>query len=213
MRVLCGCEESGVLREAFRARGFEAYSNDHQPPGDGKFKHHLQMDVFQALEYHEWDLIVMFPPCDFLTVAGNRWYGFGQERFHMRLNSVNWTMALWDRACELCDHVAMENPVGILPMDASQYVHPYEHGHEETKTTGLWLHGLPCLAPTEVLAVPTDAEEKKAWEKVWRMSPSPERKKLRSKTYQGIADAMAEQWGDYIKAPTGGHNSHQLRIC
>jgi hypothetical protein len=171
------------------------------------------MDCFEAIERWEWDLIIMHPPCDHLTVAGNRWYGNGTDGFEQRLDSVGWTLALWDLACGKASHVCMENPVGILPIAATQFIHPYEFGHREVKATGLWLHGLPPLRPTNVLTVPPPgSEEKKEWEKVWRMGPSPERKKLRSRTYQGIADAMASQWGSYILAPQDGHNSNQMSL-
>jgi len=212
MKVLVACEESGVVRNAFRERGFEAYSNDLMPARDGKWKQHLQMDCNQALLMHDWDLIIMHPPCDFLTNAGNRWYGRGAPRFQMRLSSVEWTLKFWQDACLACPHVAMENPKGVLPISATQYIQPYEFGHAETKETGLWLHGLPELRPTNVIPLPKCPEAMKAWEVCWRMPESKNRKQMRSETKLGIAKAMAEQWGDYIMQPTGGHAACQLMI-
>lgn len=212
MNVLIGCEESGTVREAFRREGFDAWSNDTEDCSDNS-KYHLRMDIFEAIERWEWDLIIMHPPCDHLTVAGNRWYGYGQEGFHQRLDAVQWTLDLWELACSKAEHVCMENPVGILPIEPAQYIQPFEFGHKETKNTGLWLHNLPKLRPTSVLEIPAPGtEERKEWEKVWRMGPSKDRKRLRSKTYEGIANAMADQWGYYIRNPEAGHNSNQMRL-
>lgn len=211
VRVLVACEESGAVRQAFRDKGFDAWSNDIDHCSDGS-PYHIQGDCLEVMG-DGWDLIVMHPPCDFLTVAGNRWYGFGTSGFETRLEYVNWTLKAWDIACHSSDHVAMENPVGILPMKPTQYVQPYEYGHPEQKKTGLWLHNLPPLVPTDILDLPEKGTpEHLEWQKVWRMAPSSERKRLRSKTYSGIAKAMADQWGEFILKPEPGHKSHQLRI-
>ena len=103
-----------------------------------------------------------------------------------RIDSIAWTMALWAEAKKHASMVAMENPVGVLPMKASQYIQPWQFGHGETKKTGLWLHNLPDLMPTNIV------DERV--QRIWKMPPSPDRWKIRSETYQGIADAMSSQW-------------------
>ena len=133
-----------------------------------------------------WDLIVMHPDCTALAVSGNRWYGRGMIHHQKRLDAVEWTMKLWELATSECPRVAMENPVGVIPMRATQYIQPWQFGHGETKKTGLWLHGLPNLVPTEIV----DGRENR----IWNMAPSDTRKADRSRTYAGIAQAMAQQW-------------------
>lgn len=194
MRVLIGCESSGTVREAFRALGHEAWSCDLLPADDGS-PFHIQGDMSDLLVPDRWDLIIMHPPCTALCVSGNRWYGKGKPKHAERLRAVEWTMALWEQAVRVCPRVCMENPVGVLPMKATQWVQPWEFGHPESKRTGLWLHGLAPLTPTDVLELPAAG--------VWhnqtpsgqnKLGPSPDRWKVRSKTYQGIANAMAAQW-------------------
>ena len=185
MNVLVACECSGKVREAFRSRGHNSWSNDLQPADDGS-EYHYHGDCFEAIKAQKWDLIIMHPPCTCLAVSGNRWYGKGMPRHQDRLDSIQWTMRLWDTAVMQCERVAMENPVGVIPMQATQYIQPWEFGHGETKKTGLWLHGLPALKPTNIV----DGRE----QRIWKMGPSADRAKVRSETYQGIADAMAEQW-------------------
>ena len=185
MNVLIACEFSGVVRDAFASRGHDAWSNDLEPterPG-----RHLQMDCNAAIASDDWDLIVMHPPCTALAVSGNRWYGRGMPRHAERLAAIEWTVALWQTALDACGRVCMENPVGVLPMPATQYIQPWQFGHGETKRTGLWLHGLPRLVPTQIVdgRIP----------RVHRMAPSASRGKDRSRTYAGIAQAMATQWG------------------
>lgn len=191
LRVLVGCEESGVVRDSFIAHGHNAWSNDLLPPRNGGA--HLQTCVMDAIKnYGPWDIIILHPDCTALSVSGNRWYGRGTEGYQKRLDAISWTMGLWELAkTHARIGVCLENPVGVLFHHLSgvlQYVQPYDFGHGETKKTGLMLHGLPKLLPTN--KVPGRAN------RVWRMPPSKNRKRDRSETYQGIAKAMAEQWGD-----------------
>lgn len=191
MRVLIACERSGRVRRAFRGRGFDAWSNDIEPADDGS-PHHIQGDCVATIIGQRWDLIIMHPDCTKLAVSGNRWYGKGMPRHQERLDAIDYTEALWDTACENARHVALENPVGVLPRGFTQYIHPWQYGHGETKKTGLRLHNLPELAPTDIVAGREN--------RIWKMAPSETRKADRSITYLGWADAMAEQWGNYLLA-------------
>ena len=186
MRVLIGCESSGTVREAFRALGHDAWSCDLLPADDGS-PFHVQGDMADLLVADRWDLIIMHPPCTALCVSGNRWYGSGKPKHDERLQAITWTVALWERAIAVCPRVCMENPVGVLPMKAAQWVQPWQFGHGETKRTGFWLHGLRPLTPTDVV----DGRE----QRIWKLGPSADRWKVRSKTFDGIAQAMAAQWG------------------
>ena len=184
MKVLIACEFSGTVRDAF-ARNHDAWSNDlleTESPGN-----HIVGDVFEAIAGNCWDLIIMHPPCTSLCVSGNRWYGQKMPKHKERLRAIEWTCRLWHYATNVCNQVCMENPVGVLPIKPTQYVQPWQFGHGETKKTGLWLHGLGNLKPTQVVAGRQNV--------VHKMPPSKDRWKKRSLTYQGIAEAMAEQWG------------------
>jgi hypothetical protein len=186
MRVLITCEYSAIVRDAFIAKGHDAMSCDLLPtdaPGP-----HIEGDCIPVIKEWEWDLIIMHPPCTALAVSGNRWYGKDMAKHSERLNSIKWTMALWDLAISNCSLVCMENPVGVLPIKPSQYIQPWQYGHGETKKTGLWLYGLPKLKPTEVV----EGRE----QRIWKLPPSADRWKIRSTTFTGIAQAMADQWGD-----------------
>ena len=184
MRVLVGCEESGVVRRAFNGRGHYAVSCDLVNSRDNSDRH-LQMDVLKAIKCYSWDLIILHPPCTHIAVSGNRWYAGTQ----LRESAIEWTVALWERAKRNAQRVCLENPVGLkIPGIAPQWVQPWQFGHPETKKTGLWLHNLPPLEPTDTVE-PTKA-------RIWRMPPGPNRARDRSTTFLGIADAMAAQWGD-----------------
>jgi len=191
MSVLVGCEESQVVMKSFRKLGHSAKSCDLQDCSGDMPEHHLKMDIFEALKLKRWDMIILHPPCTKLSVSGNRWYAEGKEKYHERLEAVSWTKKLWSEATRICDRVAMENPVGVLNryclLPRPVYIQPWMFGHGETKKTGLWLHGLKPLVPTKIV----DGRD----QNIWRMPPSPERGKLRSKTYHGVAEAMANQWG------------------
>jgi site-specific DNA-cytosine methylase len=192
MRVLVACESSGAVRRAFQARGHSAYSVDLLPADDGETFYHVQGDAFDVIKagasiYGQWDLIIAHPPCTSLAVSGNRWHAGTQGR----IDSAIFVLRMADLMNQCADAWAIENPVGALSTlwrKPDQYIQPWQFGHGETKKTGFWLHNLAPLRPTDVV----EGRE----QRVWKMGPSANRWKERSKTYQGIADAMAEQWGD-----------------
>jgi len=188
MKVLIGCEESQVVCKAFREAGHEAYSCDLQPTR-GNSEWHFQQDIMEVIPMFEWDLIILHPDCTAMAVSGNRWYGIGMPMNHKRLQAVDWTLGLWELAKKHSKRVALENPVSVVfkYLPNVHYVQPYEHGHGETKKTGFALHNLTPLEPTDLV----DGRE----QRVWKMAPSPTRKRDRSKTFEGIARAMVAQWG------------------
>ena len=188
MKVLIGCEESQIVTKAFRDRGHEAYSCD-LAETRGNPEWHFQEDVISIVYMGLWDLIILHPPCTALAVSGNRWYGQGMPKHQDRLDAIRWTIELFDTAVSCCDRVCLENPVGVIwkYLGQPQYVHPWQFGHGEQKKTGLLLYGLPELKPTNIV----EGRE----QRVWKMPPSETRARDRSVTYQGIADAMADQWG------------------
>lgn len=185
MRVLVACEYSGKVREAFRKLGHDAWSCDLLPADDGS-EFHIQGDCVPVI-MQDWDLIIMHPPCTALCVSGNRWYGRGMPKHQERIDSIEWTTGLFELAKQRAKSVAMENPVGVLPMRPTQYIQPWQFGHGETKKTWLWLHNLKPLQPTDIV----EGRENR----IHKMPQSADRWKIRSETYQGIADAMAAQWG------------------
>ena len=193
MRVLVACEYSGVVREAFRKLGHDAWSCDLLPCDDGSV-YHYQGDCWPIIE-QGWDLIIMHPPCTALCVSGNAHYGTGKPKHRQRLEAIDYTLEMFELAKSVARFVCMENPVGVLPIKANQYVQPYEYGHPESKKTGLWLHNLPRLKPTDEIAKPVCgywANQTPSGQN--KLGPSEDRWKIRSKTYPGIADAMAQQW-------------------
>ena len=197
MRVLIACEFSGVVREAFIKRGHNAWSCDLLPsdiPGP-----HLQMDILELLEKDpDWDLMIAFPPCTHLAVSGARY--FKDKQFEQQ-EALDFVVALLDAPIPC---IALENPVGIISTRVrkpDQIIQPYDFGHDASKRTCLWLKNLPKLAPTSVIEPTVLANGKRIWGNQTpsgqnKLGPSPDRWKLRSITYQGIADAMAEQWGN-----------------
>lgn len=183
MRILVACEFSGIVRDAFAARGHDAWSCDLLPserPGQ-----HIQGDVLGVLD-NNWDLMIAHPPCTHLAVSGARW--FKQKiRDGRQGEAVEFFMALVNAPC---NRVAVENPIGIMSRVyrfPDQIIQPWQFGHGETKATCLWLRNLPPLKPTNIV----DGRRPR----VHHESPGPNRWKNRSRTYQGISDAMAEQWG------------------
>ena len=188
MRVLIACERSGVVRRAFRALGHDAWSCDLAPADDGS-PYHLQGDVLPWL-LASWDLMIAHPPCTHLAVSGARWFKYKQLEQQQSLNFVSWLMDA------PIPKIAIENPVSIISTrirKPDQIIQPWQFGHGETKATCLWLKGLAPLRPTCVVA----GREAR----VHRMPPSPDRARLRSETYAGIAAAMADQWGGTVTVP------------
>lgn len=193
MRVLVACECSGVVRRAFRARGHDAWSCDLLPPEDGQW--HIQGDVRRVLD-QPWDLMIAHPPCDYLAVSGLHWNKRRPGRAEKTEEALRFVELLLNAPI---DRIALENPVGCISTrirKPDQIIQPYEFGHPESKKTCLWLKGLPKLVPTHILPLP----EKGYWDNQTpsgqnKLGPSPTRKQDRSRTYEGIAEAMAEQWG------------------
>jgi len=190
MNVLVGFEESQVIAIAFRGKGHNAYSNDLQECSGGHSEYHLKMDFFEALKLMKWDLIILHPPCTYTAICGNRWYWNSQ----LRVEGINLCKDAWIESCKVCDYVVLEQPKTIMQRyigKKSQVIHPWQFGHGETKETWLWIKGLPLLRPTNIV----DGRD----HKIWKMPPSPERQKLRSKTYPGIAEAIANQYSRILK--------------
>lgn len=205
LRVLVGCEFSDSVASQFRALGHFAYSCDLLPSeGEHGNRYHLQGDIGDALESgFPWDIIILHPPCTALAVSGNAHYGFGMAKYSERVQAKHWAHALWRLAVRQCNHVALENPVGVLNtqsnyMPKPSYIQPYQFGHTESKKTGLWLHNLPKLLDTDNVYDAMMLLPKKERMRIHYMSPSAERGKLRSMTYPGIAQAMAVQWSDHV---------------
>jgi site-specific DNA-cytosine methylase len=184
MKVLVACEFSGRVRDAFTALGHDAMSCDlldTESPGK-----HFKGDVLETLNQH-WDLVIAFPPCTDLCVSGARWFEKKRQDGSQQ-RSIDFFMQFVH--CN-AKRVAIENPVGIMSTKyrkPDQVLQPWMFGHGETKATCLWLRNLPPLVPTDIVG----GRE----QKVWKMGPSPERAKMRSLTYTGIAAAMASQWSN-----------------
>lgn len=181
MRVLVACEFSGIVREAFKKRGHDAWSCDLLPtdiPGQ-----HVQGDVLEQLDKN-WDLMIAFPPCTYLAVSGARWF---KSRMREQEDALDFVRLLMNAPIP---KIAWENPIGIISTKIrkpDQIIQPWQFGHGETKATCVWRIRLPKLIPTNIV------EGREA--RIHKMAPSKDRGKLRSITYQGIADAMAGQWG------------------
>lgn len=184
VRVLIACEFSGKVRDAFRRKGHEAYSCD-LLPSEGEFKQfHFKEDVLDIINDYQFDLMIAHPPCTHLAVSGARWFRDKQAEQIKALQFVNMLMNSW------IEKICIENPISIISSKIrkpDQIIQPWQFGHGETKATCLWLKNLPKLVSTNIV----DGREGKCW----KMPPSPDRAKLRSITYTGIANAMAEQWG------------------
>ena len=193
MKVLVACEYSGIVREAFALKGHDAWSCDLLPTDQPSNKH-IQGDVLEIIN-DNWDLIIAHPPCTHLSVSGAaRWaekVADGRQQA-----AIKFVEDIWNANCPF---LAIENPVGALSTrsklgKASQYIQPYEFGHAEQKKTGLWLKGLPKLIPTDVIDVSNLPDNQR--QRLHYLPPSKDRWKIRSTTFQGIADAMADQWGN-----------------
>ena len=216
MRVLCGCESSQSLCRAFRERGHEAYSCDVAPPygADPRKAWHIQADIEEVLARDErWGLVVLFPPCTFLSCVGNRWMtsrkSHGTLKFPnrgaKRDAAVAFVKRVWAAACKVSDHVCLENPRGVLSTrwrPPTQYVSPHLFGSTMKKTTGLWLHGLPMLSatrPTVPATIQTaDGRRVNRWHYDTRTRSSAEATRLRSRLDAHLAAAMADQWCKYL---------------
>lgn len=184
MKVLIACEYSGVVRRAFRARGHEAISCDLLLSEDNSEYHH-QSDIKDLLTQDKnWDLMIAHPPCTHLAVSGARWFKDKKKEQKEALEFIKFLLDL------PIDKIALENPISIISSKIrkpNQIIQPWMFGHGETKATCLWLKNLPKLVPTNVV----EGRE----QRVWKMAPGSNRWKERSRTFEGIGEAMAEQWG------------------
>ncbi len=194
MKVLVACEYSGRVREAFRRLGHEAWSCDLLPSEDNS-PWHRQVDALE-FAYHganEWDLMIAHPPCTHLAVSGSRWF---KDKVQEQIDALNFVRFLMAAPIQ---RIAIENPISVISSKIrkpDQIIQPWQYwageaGMGETKATCLWTKGLPKL-------VPTTPEETGRLDKIHKMPPGPNRWKERSRTYQGIANAMAAQWSQYI---------------
>lgn len=202
LKIIIGCEESQEICKAFRALGYEAYSCDLQPCSGDHPEWHFQEDIFEVIKRIKFDLAIFHPPCTYLTISANKWYKdqparksgvlVGAERQEAREEAVEFFMKLMNADIP---HIAVENPVGVMSTrfrKPDQTIQPWMFGHGETKATCLWLKNLPKLKPTNIV----NGREQRLHE----LPPSADRAKLRSKTYSGIAEAMALQWSEYLQS-------------
>lgn len=183
MKVLVACEFSGVVRDAFLREGHDAWSYDLEPTESLQY-YHIQGDALHAAKSERWDMMIAFPPCTHLCVSGARWFKDKQKE---QLEAIQFVKALMDVPIK---RIAIENPIGVLSTKIrkpDQIIQPWMFGHGETKATCLWLKNLPKLESTNI--VPGREQ------RIFKMAPSPTRGKDRSRTYLGIGEAMAKQWG------------------
>jgi site-specific DNA-cytosine methylase len=226
MKVLVACEESQAVTIELRKLGHEAYSNDLIECSGGHPEWHIQGDTLNLIDEHakykrmdlqsggclfnvKWDMIIAFPPCTYLTVTGNRWFNIEKygEKAIQRHKDREWAVNFFKLISQAnCQKIAIENPVGVMSTilrKPEQIINPFQFGDAFEKKTCLWLKGLPKLKYTNLVEPPerTRFESGKtmpAWyAEAWRL-PKEERAKLRSKTFPGIAKAMAEQWGSTL---------------
>lgn len=185
MNILIACEESGIVRDEMRKLGHNAYSCDLKD-GKGQYnKYHIQDDVLKVITY-KWDLMIAHPPCTYIANSGVRWLQDNRDRWEKMLQAEKFFKTLLNAPIH---KIAIENPIPHKHADLPRYtqiIHPWEHGHGETKATCLWLKNLPKLQPTHQVSGRTP--------RIHHIPPGPFRQELRSKTYPGIAKAMAEQW-------------------
>lgn len=209
MKILVACEESQAVTIELRKLGHEAYSNDILPCSGDHPEWHLKCDALELLKM-DWDMVIAFPPCTYLTVTGNRWFSPKYEdkalkRFENRKKAANFFIEIYYCGCE---KVAIENPVGVMSTlfrKPDQIIQPYFFGDPYEKKTCLWLKGLKKIEPTKII----DPGERvfyksgksmpKWYADLWKL-PEKERATIRSKTFPGIAKAMAEQWAGDINA-------------
>ena len=194
-KILIACEESQTVCKAFRELGFEAYSNDIQDCSGGKPEWHLKMDCFEAIKLDNWDLMIAHPPCTNLAVSGMRWFKEGIKPEYLKEEALNFVRKLLSVNIK---HIALENPVSIISTHIrkpNQIINPYQFGHPEQKKTCLWLKNLPLLEETNnvydyMMTLPIRERTR-----IHYLGSN--KSKERSKTYKGIAEAMAKQWGNY----------------
>jgi len=219
MKILVACEESQAVTIELRKLGHEAYSCDIIEPSGGHPEWHIQQDVLPLLNgkcefktvdgtlhniSDRWDMIIAFPPCTYLTVTGNRWFNverYGDraiQRIKDRENAIKFFMLFVNADC---DRIAVENPIGVMSTvyrKPDQIIQPYMFGDTERKSTCLWLKGLPKLVPTNIVEPEIYTYKNGRTDGMWHMKtmklPPKERAMMRSKTFPGIAKAMAEQW-------------------
>jgi hypothetical protein len=231
IRVLIGFEESQTVCKAFRSIGIEAYSCDLKPCSGGFPEFHLQMDIFQAIELMDWNFIGLHPVCTKITLSGNRHYAPGKEKHIERVEAVEWTIKLWDYACKKSKYVYMENPMGAMNGDIRlpkpQIIQPYYFGDQFQKTTCLWLQKLPHLyhngTPNLFDNKVTHVSKGEMWvAKSGKVMPlwfatssstnNEANRTLRSKTFPGIAKALAEQYTAFILSGMEIKDFEQLHI-
>ena len=194
-KVLVACEYSAIVREAFAAAGCDAWSSDlldTEIPGK-----HFKGDVLEIIN-NGWDAMIAFPPCPFLTTTANRSFLNNPERWEKRLEAMKFVYKLLNAPIK---YIALENPKGVISTHIrkpEQYVHPYQFGHPVSKMTGLWLKNLPPLRPTKIVTpewvIAPSGKRVSKWHWNSTSTNNPENAKFRSKTFEGIAAAMAEQW-------------------
>ena len=202
LNVLVGCEESQAIAIEMNNLGHIAHSCDLVECSGGHPEFHIQDDIFHVLHSSRYsislDLFIAHPPCTYLSNSGVRWLynkdgSRNEERWRKMEDAALFFKALLNVNC---DHIAIENPImhkhamEIIGVKQSQIIQPWQYGHGETKATCLWLKGLPNLVPTDIV----DGRE----QKMWKLPPSADRQKLRSKTYPGIARAIANQYTEYV---------------
>jgi hypothetical protein len=200
MKVLVACEESQTVCTAFRERGHEAYSNDIIECSGGHPEWHLQVDALEAIKLMDWDLMIAHPPCTYLCLSGIRWNTNNPKRQGLTNEAIHFMRRLLESPIH---RIAVENPIGVCNSiigKPTQIVRPLQFGHGSSKATCLWLKNLPKLLPTNIVQQEYYISSSgRKWDK-WFFETSlvsnlGERSKLRSKTFLGIANAMAEQWG------------------
>jgi len=185
LSILIGCEFTGTVRDAFRKKGYDAYSCDLIPSEDNSI-YHIKDDIKRVATFGKfmWEMLIVFPPCTHLCVSGARWFKNKEKQQTRALDFIRMLMKLPIKK------IAIENPIGIISTKIrkpDQIIQPWQFGHGETKATCLWLKNLPKLKPTHIVS----GRE----QRIFNMPPNKDRGKNRSRTYLGIADAMAEQWG------------------
>jgi hypothetical protein len=199
MKILIACESSGVIRDAFRAKGHEAYSCDIIETGH---EYHICDDVLNILDQN-WDMMIAHPPCTYLASSGMHWTTRGFRDPQLTEDALEFVQKLMDAPIE---KIVIENPISIISTrirKPDQYIQPYEFGEDASKKTSLWLKNLPSLKPTKYIdprIIIQNGKEYKRWANQTdsgqnKLTPSPDRWQERSKTYQGIAEAIVNQWG------------------